>query len=136
MDRAILKANKRSATRRSQSVLIKIGIDVIGSRYNGQRFVEATATSIVSAHGARIVLSECVDAGQLLTIRNAKSGEERPCTVVETVGEAGGRTEVGIEFVEPSPRFWGVSFPPDDWSLRGAEAKQYSDPQTTFPKQK
>ncbi|MGB8473746.1 MAG: PilZ domain-containing protein [Candidatus Acidiferrum sp.] len=136
MDPVVLKANKRGTTRRSQRAMLKIGIDVIGSRYNGQRFVEATATSIVSAHGARIVLSEHVDAGQLLTIRNAKSGEERPCTVVETIGEGGGRTEVGIEFVEPSPRFWGVSFPPDDWSLRSAEAKQYSDPPTAFPKKK
>jgi len=22
---------------------------------------------------------------------------------------------VGIEFLSPSPGFWGVEFPPDDW---------------------
>jgi hypothetical protein len=26
------------------------------------------------------------------------------------------KAELGIEFLEPQPRFWGIAFPPEDWS--------------------
>jgi hypothetical protein len=27
----------------------------------------------------------------------------------------GGKIQMGVEFVKPSPRFWQIDFPPDDW---------------------
>jgi hypothetical protein len=36
--------------------------------------------------------------------------------------------EVGIELEKPSPRFWRVSFPPEDWTPRSAEAKGMNRP--------
>jgi len=35
---------------------------------------------------------------------------------------------VGIEFLEPSPRFWRIAFPPEDWSARSPEAKGFVTP--------
>ncbi|HET9993940.1 MAG TPA: hypothetical protein VFQ18_00915 [Candidatus Acidoferrum sp.] len=114
--------------------MLSISIVVSGKRHDSHRFAEETVTSVVNAHGALILLAERVDAGQSLTIRNVKSGEEHPCTVIEIGAEDEGKTEVGIEFSEPSPRFWRVAFPPDDWSPRSPEAKQYSGPPPTFTK--
>jgi len=66
----------------SQRVIISIRVVVSGKRPRGQTFVEEAVTSVVNAHGALILLGEPVDSGQLLTIRNAKSGKERLCSVV------------------------------------------------------
>jgi hypothetical protein len=45
-------------------------------------------------------------------------------------------TEVGIEFIEPAPRFWRVSFPPAGWTSRGAEATGYVPRIASPPKKK
>jgi hypothetical protein len=31
---------------------------------------------------------------------------------------------VGVEFPQPNPEFWGVSFPPEDWSPSHPDAKE------------
>jgi hypothetical protein len=33
---------------------------------------------------------------------------------------------VGIEFDQPSPRSWRISFPPNDWNSRNPEAKRFT----------
>jgi len=35
----------------------------------------------------------------------------------------GGQGEIGLEFSEPRPAFWRVTFPPEDWSPRHPEAR-------------
>jgi hypothetical protein len=35
---------------------------------------------------------------------------------------AGGKTQCGLEFTKAVPKFWGVSFPPPDWSPATAGA--------------
>jgi hypothetical protein len=106
--------------------MLSIGIVITGDRPNGHRFSEETFTSVVNAHGARIVLGEVVTRGQLVTIRNVKSGEELQGEVAEIGESHAGKSEVGIEFLEPSPRFWRIAFPPEDWSARSPEAKGFS----------
>ena len=61
----------------------------------------------------------------MLTIRNRESGTELQGQVVDMGGEQAGKIEVGIEFPEPSPRFWRIAFPPEDWSARSPEAKGF-----------
>jgi hypothetical protein len=62
----------------------------------------------------------------LLIVRNAKTQEELSCRVVDFDSSSQlDRKEVGIEFIQPAPRFWGVGFPPVDWSSRSPEAKGY-----------
>lgn len=134
MDSVVLEPRKPNANRRSQRVLLSIGIIISGTRHDGVRFEEETATSNVNAHGALILLSYRVEIGQLLTMSNVKTGEQLPCTVIDVTDEDRGKMEVGIEFLKPSPRFWRVSFPPDDWSPRSPEAKKYSGPPTSLPK--
>jgi hypothetical protein len=44
------------------------------------------------------------------------SPEEQECQVIWIGPTADGKTQCGIEFKKPNPKFWGVSFPPADWS--------------------
>jgi hypothetical protein len=33
-------------------------------------------------------------------------------------------TRVGVEFLSPSPHFWGVEFAPEDWPVRLPSRRQ------------
>jgi PilZ domain len=112
--------------RRSQRVLLAVPLRVSGKRTNGAPFVEHTKTLIVNAHGALLQLQEPVREGETLSVRNVTTGEEMPCKVVDLSPGANGFSEIGVEFEQPSPRFWRVSFPPADWSTRNPEAKRFA----------
>jgi PilZ domain-containing protein len=122
--------------RRSQRILLSVPLRVSGKRANGTPFVEHTQTLIVNAHGALLQLREPVRDGQLLGIRNVTTGEEMPCKVVDLSPGAKGVAEIGVEFAEPSPRFWRVSFPPADWSARSLEAKRFAPSRNVAPEVK
>jgi hypothetical protein len=81
---------------------------------------EGTFTSSVNAHGALICLSQKVEVGQKILIKNPETEEEQFVRVVGT-NPREGRIEVGVEFLRPAPRFWRVAFPPDDWVPYAAE---------------
>jgi hypothetical protein len=107
--------------------MLSIEIVIAGDRPNGHQFSEETVPSVVHAHGALILLAEEVTRGQRVSIRNVKSGEELQGEVVENVeSEAGdGKSQLGMAFLEPSPRFWPIAFPPEDGSTRSREAKGF-----------
>jgi hypothetical protein len=111
---------------------------VQGQRLGGKSFSEKTSTLIVNAHGALIRLHEPVAAGQSITITNVKTSEQCSCRVVGSMTGQDGEPAVGVEFVEPSPRFWRVAFPPEDWTPRSPEAKHIEKrpepPLTTKPR--
>jgi hypothetical protein len=60
-------------------------------------------------------LAAQVARSQQISIINPKTAEELPCTVIFLGPKDAGKTEVGIEFAEPSPVFWRIAFPPEDW---------------------
>jgi hypothetical protein len=92
-----------------------------------------TVTQIVNAHGTLIQLREPVLIGQNIRMNNVSTNEEIECTVVD-ITKGNTIPEVGLAFVDPSPHFWRVSFPPADWSPRSPEAKRYSsDPDFSSP---
>ena len=123
--------------RRSQRILLSVPPRVSGKRTNGAPFVEHTKTLIVNAHGTLLQLQEPVREGQALSLKNITTGEEVSCSVVEMSSSANGLTEIGVEFAQPSPRFWRVSFPPADWSTRSLEAKRFaSSPSAPRPPSK
>jgi hypothetical protein len=109
---------KVSDLRRSQRVLLRVPIIVMGETSESTPFSEKAITLIVNAHGALISLGTKVTAGQKLGIVNLSSGEELECHVVHLGSTHNGETEGGIEFVNPAPFFWRISFPPSDWGSR------------------
>jgi hypothetical protein len=118
--------NAFTAPRRSQRILLSIPVIVSGKRANGSSFVERTRTLVVSAHGALIQLREHVLVKQVLQIKNIATGDEVSCTVVDATSGTKEVPEIGIGFSKPSPNFWRVAFPPEDWNPRGPEARHAS----------
>jgi hypothetical protein len=101
--------------RRSMRVLLSVPIYVSGKAVNHQDFKEETRTLVVNAHGALIALAAMVAAGQQIIVSNRTTRQSLECRVVYVGNSSGGKTQMGIEFVKPSPSFWQIDFPPDDW---------------------
>ena len=101
--------------RRSMRVLLSVAVHVHGKDRDGQEFKEDTRTLVVNAHGALVWLAAQVSMGQLLTVSNKASNQSLECRVVHLGKLTDGKIQTGIEFVEPSPSFWRIDFPPEDW---------------------
>ena len=128
-----IRPTQAANQRRSQRILLSVPLRVSGKRANGTQFLEHAKTLIVNAHGALLQLQEPVGEGQILNIRNVITGEEASCKVVDLNPGTSGVAEVGLEFAQPNPRFWRVSFPPADWSARSPEAKRFSSSPSAAP---
>lgn len=102
--------------RRSARVTINIPIQVYGQGQDNKIFREETTTSVVSGHGAVIMLNASIVKGQRLVMTNPKKGTEADCHVIYSKPAEMGRSEVAVEFDTPSPNFWGIAFPPPDWN--------------------
>jgi hypothetical protein len=100
--------------RRSHRVLLNVPVTVSCETPPGV-FSEKTQTLVVNAHGALITLGAKVIQGQTLLITGPSSAQ-CSCRVVYVGPAAQGRTQLGIEFNEPAPNFWHITFPPDDWA--------------------
>jgi hypothetical protein len=101
--------------RRSMRVLLSVPIHVKGKTTAGEDFAEETRTLVVNAHGALISLAAHVAANQTITIANKATQQSMECRVVYVGNAQGGKSQMGVEFAEPSPAFWQIDFPPDDW---------------------
>lgn len=98
--------------RKSHRVHIAIAVLLRGKR-GEQAFEEETTTTVVNSAGGLLLTNLSLPQGQKLSLVNKRTAEERACKVAFVgVGE-GNRTQVGFEFLEPSPKFWRISFPPD-----------------------
>jgi hypothetical protein len=91
-------------------------VEVSGHFMNGTAFSEETRTTAVNAHGCLILLKTATEIKPSLLLVNKKTEAKVQCRVVYRKKAEGGKTEVGLEFVDPQPRFWGIAFPPEDWS--------------------
>lgn len=103
------------ARHRTTRVHIAIPVFIYGNNESGPPFKEITQTVAVNANGCLIELATLVVKEQPLLLTNLKTNEEMACTVVTQGNIVNGKTEVGLRFAQPSPRFWGIGFPPEDW---------------------
>lgn len=107
--------------RRTQRVLLRLPILVITRGPDGQHVSENAFTMNVSAHGALIQISMRVEVGQKILCRNPDTLEEQFIRVVHVTPASEGKSDVGVEFLKPAPKFWRISFPPDDWTPKDPE---------------
>ncbi|HEX8882301.1 MAG TPA: hypothetical protein VF749_19805 [Candidatus Acidoferrum sp.] len=112
-----------ASRRRSQRVLMQVGIRVRGKDAQGKDFEEMTETLAVNAHGALILLNARVISGAIIHVKHNKTEEEQECHVAFLGPVRSGRAEVGVEFTSPHATFWRVAFPPEDWSPKSPEAR-------------
>ena len=100
--------------RRTQRVQIMMPVLVRG-KPGKDFFEEQTHTVTVNANGCLILMATPVKRGQHVSLVNAKTAEELPCTVAFLGQRDSGKVQVGLEFGEASPLFWRITFPPEDW---------------------
>lgn len=101
--------------RRSMRVLLSVPIVVTGKNEENKAFTEEARTLVVNAHGALIALATHVITDQIIGIANKATQQSLDCRVVHVGNAQGGKMQLGVEFVKPSPSFWQIDFPPDDW---------------------
>jgi hypothetical protein len=117
-----------SEPRRTQRVRIGMSVEIIST--DGEKsFQEKTKTITVNANGCLVLLAAKVKRGQSLSIVNPQTQEDLACTVIFQGDYNSGKSEVGLEFSEPSPKFWRIAFPPDNWDPN--ERKRASAPTAT-----
>lgn len=105
--------------RRSERVMLQIPITVLTESLEHEAMREETQTMVVNAHGGLVKLTMEVLPGQPIVLKHPRSGVEAVARVVRVENPPGGFTAVSFEFLEVSPHFWPVDFPPADWTAAG-----------------
>ena len=101
--------------RRSTRVFMRVRVVAAGKNSDGRRFREACETILINAHGGLLCLDQTLRMDAMLVLTNPFTQEEQECRVV-FLGDATNKGQrVGVEFLTPSPHFWGVDFVPADW---------------------
>jgi hypothetical protein len=107
--------------RRSGRVFHRVRIQAEGKAHNRKKFKETCETVVVNVHGGLLVLKNEVLNGEMLMLTNPLTQEEQECRVVYLGDLVEKGQRVGIEFLTPAPRFWGLEFG-DDQDRRQASA--------------
>jgi hypothetical protein len=104
-------------TRRSGRVTLRVPLKIYEPGSNKHFLVEDAYAVKVSLWGGLIALKTPVTRDQKLSVVNQATGESAESKVV-CLGpmQLGGRHTrlVAIEFLRPSPDFWGMAFPTFD----------------------
>jgi hypothetical protein len=101
--------------RRSSRVFMRIRVVAAGKNLMGRKFRETCHTIVINAHGALIYLQQEMEMESEIVLSNPFTQEEQECRVVFLGEEDEKGQRIGVEFLSPSPRFWGVDFTPSDW---------------------
>ncbi len=77
---------------------------------------------VVNSHGGLLLLKHEIDQGEMIVLTNPDTDEEQECRVV-FLGEPNDNGQrVGVEFLTPAPRFWGLEFADGLVASSGQEA--------------
>ena len=100
--------------RRSQRVLIRMRVSVELAQEGKTIKFDATTES-VNDHGAMLVCPRLVAPNTQLQIKCDQTRHQQLCRVTRAPIESAEGFLVPVEFNEPAPAFWGISFPPSNW---------------------
>jgi len=101
--------------RRSSRVFMRVRVVAAGKNLDGRKFREACETIVINAHGGLLYLNQPVENSAMVVLINPFTQEEQECRVVFLGDTSEKGQRVGVEFLSPAPRFWGVDFAPTDW---------------------
>jgi hypothetical protein len=113
-----------SNKRRSQRLFIQVKVVIEIKTTNRPALKEETHTIVVNAHGALVEMGSQLDQGQQVSMRNVRTNDTVDCVVKLVTPVGAGKFSTALEFTRPSPGFWRVSFPPEDWTSRSPDAKK------------
>jgi hypothetical protein len=115
-----------SNRRKGQRILMPIAVRVSGYDELGSSFKENTHKISINPLRALILISASVKIGQRLVLSNIRTKALIECIVAHKGERQSGGLEVGVQFGRPNRKFWGVTFPPSDWSSRHPDSKSRS----------
>jgi PilZ domain-containing protein len=101
--------------RRSSRMFMRIRVLLAGKNQQGRRFRHACETIVINAHGALLYADQELEVGEVLVITNPFTQEDQECRVVYLGDDSDKGQRVGVEFLTPAPRFWGVDLTHPDW---------------------
>ena len=108
----MLNESVGTSARRSERVLLRIPIRVVGNDTHGSAFDETTYTLVVNRSGALIAVAHLLHPGAVIKITNIKSQISCSFVVVMRAAESlSGTPEWGVKSLEPELGIWGVHFP-------------------------
>jgi protein TonB len=87
---------------------------VLGTTPHTEPFEEQTSTMIIFSHGGVLRMNTHVGVGQMLVLTNLKTRQDAICRVLKVRPNPNLAAYVEVEFTNPQPGYWGVSFPSDD----------------------
>jgi hypothetical protein len=100
--------------RRSQRVIMRIPVS-LEIKMSGE-LIKATAHTVaVNVHGAMLLCSRPIEAETKLEIENDRTRGRASVRVTRAPRESEEGYLIPVEFVQPSPAFWQISFPPANW---------------------
>lgn len=105
-----------ASERRSSRVFTRIPVQARGKDIQGHKFRAKSQTIVINAHGGLLYLNEELELGADLVLVNPATEEEQECRIVYLGDTSERGTRVGVEFLYPSPHFWGVEFAQQDWA--------------------
>ncbi len=123
--------DKRAAYRR-RSRRLRIRIRVVVRFQDKVSPPEQTHTITVNAHGGLILLATPVSVNHFIVVENPKLAREMLCRVTTLGPNFMGKAQVAIEFIKPTPGFWGLDSPPEDWEDGRSESVRHQSPDALF----
>jgi hypothetical protein len=106
--------------RRSDRVVLRVPIVLSMGMPDGMIVREEVFTKVVNAHGGLLIAETEIMAGRKIVLTNPKIKLERQCRVVRCERANSHEFAIAFEFVQPSPNFWPVAFPPANWEKQTA----------------
>jgi len=90
--------------------LRKMRVQAQGRGHTERSSARRAKTVVVNGQGGLLTLKHEVNNGEMLVITNPETQEEQECRIVYLGDPGDNGQRVGIEFLTPAPRFWGVEF--------------------------
>ena len=105
-----------TAQRSSPRISLQVPVMVHGVCRDKTSFNEETSTLVVNAAGGLVTLNSGVDIGDTVLVVNKTTRRSQECRIVYLGDTSEKGTRIGVEFLSPSPHFWGVEFAQKDWA--------------------
>jgi hypothetical protein len=102
--------------RRSGRVIIRIPV-TMEAVLSGEKVVVRGNTVAVNIHGAMVLCARPFDAETKLEICNDRTSERIGARITRSPRHSPEGYLLPVEFSNPSPAFWHISFPPVNWKV-------------------
>lgn len=102
--------SEHTERRRSERLLGRVPIEVVGQDAMGSVFIEAAVALCFNQHGARISLKHSLVPEEVILIKNLQNEIEEEFRVIERLGGTnGGGVQWSLVALEPESRIWRVT---------------------------